>query len=499
MTISEILDGLDFSCENSSNIEITSLSNDSRMVDNNTMFIATSGYVEDCHPYIDSAYTNGCRVFLADSKKIGSFVQKYSDGYFYLVDDLKFALSMVAKNFYHDPSSKFKLIGITGTNGKTTTATVIFSVLRSMGLSVGMIGTIEHRINNTVIPADNTTPDILVLNKLLADMVDAGVDYAVMEVSSHALELGRVIGVSFEIVAFTNLTQDHLDFHKDMDNYLQAKLKLFDLLAENKSGKKIALVNKDIEVFFTIKKRCDEDKITLKSFSIKDYTADYYAYITKLLPFQTTFELCNTTLILSMIGEPNVYNFTLATAIMIELGFSIDDFKDRLSDIHVRGRMQSVKGTGDIAVIIDYAHTPDALKNLLQSLSRVATKDSRLITVFGAGGDRDHGKRPKMGAIAAKLSDIVVVTSDNPRTEKPSAIIADIVEGIKPGRPDLLDIYIEPDRAAAIAMALSIAKPHDIVAIAGKGHEDYQIIGKTKIHFSDYEQVQQSRNSIHYE
>ncbi len=488
MLLSDLIyQSLNQKVEDSVNLQIRDVCNDSREAATNSLFVAASGYVEDVHPYIASAFEKGCRAFVIHTS-YHSLQESFSGAVFVEVNDTHKALVNICKIFFGDLSTALKIIGITGTNGKTTTSTVIFRTLRYLGIPAGLIGTIEYRINDRVYPASNTTPDLLVLYKLLAQMKQEGVDIVVMEVSSHALELGRVEGLEFDITCFTNLTQDHLDFHKDMESYLKAKLKLFSLQTSSKKVHLCALINKDIQEYSIIEEHIKHfPQIKMMNYSIQDPESDYYARIEDLSPVNTRFSVNHQIFNISMIGLPNVYNFTLAHAVLCELGIDIKSYLEFLKEIKVRGRMESLHSPKGFSVIIDYAHSPDALQNLLTTCKSVIKGQGRIICVFGAGGDRDKSKRPVMGNIAQSISDIVIVTSDNPRTEDPGFIIEDITAGMTDNSKPY---QIEIDRESAIIKALKLAENQDIVVIAGKGHEDYQIIGKTKHHFSDKEIVE---------
>ncbi|TRZ77335.1 UDP-N-acetylmuramoyl-L-alanyl-D-glutamate--2,6-diaminopimelate ligase [bacterium] len=511
MKLIEILKDVEID-SNIPDINIRIITHDSRKLKEgrDCLFVAVNGLDFDGHKFIDDAYNSGCRNFLVCSNRQDNLVHKYSDANFISVEDTQKALPIIAKNFYNNPSSKLKLVGITGTNGKTTTAFAVCSCLQKLGKKVGLIGTIEYRICDKIIPALNTTPDALFLNELMDQMVKSGVEYLVMEVSSHALSLHRVDGLNFDVTAFTNFTQDHLDYHKTMDEYLQAKLKLFDLLVRSNKDNKIAIVNRDIEGLriknqeLRIKKqRRSYPTVSFKITSLQDSVADYYANKigTSIFAKATTdrpidvskFILStssgNVQIKIAMAGKFNVYNFMMAFAILSELGFAKNDIARELSGIKVKGRMESVENERDIGVIIDYAHTPDGLENLLNTVREIVEPNKKIITVFGAGGDRDKTKRPLMGEIASKLSDYIVITSDNPRTENPMSIIEDIKTGIDEGRENCKVIE---DRAEAIKQALLWAEKGDIIVIAGKGHEDYQIIGKKKYDFSDKKIIEEN-------
>ncbi|OHD53689.1 MAG: hypothetical protein A2Y33_07140 [Spirochaetes bacterium GWF1_51_8] len=488
MLLNDILKNIEISGAIPVGIEIANIENDSRKVDPGTLFIAASGYVDDAHVFIPDAYLRGCRYFLIDAARYDEFGVSYPEGVFLPARDIRHALAFAAKNFFGDPTSKMKLVGITGTNGKTTTAFTVYSSLMKLGHQTGLVGTIEYRIGGSVVPATNTTPDILALNRLFAVMAAAGVEYTVMEVSSHSLALGRVLGLEFDIMAFTNLTQDHLDFHGSMDAYLDAKLKIFDMLEISAKTGKAAIINRDMPVFDKIQSYAGTRKgFIFKTLSLHDSSADYHSEVKELTPRFTRYLMNGDPFEIGMIGDPNVYNFTLASAILIELGFAPVVFKPLLKDIHTRGRMERVHTSGDFDVFIDYAHSPDGLINLLQTMRKVVPSGGRVITLFGAGGDRDRTKRPLMGKAASEYSDIVIVTSDNPRTEDPDMIIRDILPGVE-GRAK--EYTVEPDRLTAIRKAIDLARPKDVIVVAGKGHEDYQIVGKIKHHFSDREEVE---------
>ncbi len=471
-------------------VDIQHLTNDSRTADATSLFIAASGYSDKVHSYIPQAYSNACRCFVIAAEHV-DLIDKYRDAQFFIAENVFESLALLSKVFYKDPSSKLTLIGITGTNGKTTTSTVLYNILMNLGIKTGLIGTIEYRIGKKQVPATNTTPDILTLNQLLYEMTEQGVKVVVMEVSSHALSLGRVLGLEYDLAAFTNLTQDHLDFHHTMQEYLEAKLRLFHLQSRSLKQKKTAIINQDMDSFVKVRDFIrDQEGIVLKTYSIHQSDADYYSEIQSLLPGKSTFLLRGHTVEISMMGHPNVYNFTLVSAILLEMGYQWPQFQHFLSKIQVPGRMESLHNSDPyFSVFIDYAHTPDAMINILESCHNVRLPHARIIIVFGAGGDRDATKRPLMAQAAQAGADILIITSDNPRTEDPEKILQGIVSGLTSGKKEYKVI---PDRKQAIQYAIKIAKKDDIIVIAGKGHEDYQIIGKVKHHFSDREEVEQA-------
>lgn len=468
--------------------EIGDIENDSRKCGPGTLFIASSGYVEDAHPYIPSAYDNGCRTFVLDRTRLAEFKDRYPDAEFIPSDNIVTSLGAISSRFYDNPSMKMKLVGITGTSGKTTTAFVVYRALRAMNRNTGLIGTIEYRINDDVLPATNTTPDLLAVNRLMAEMADKKVEVLVMEISSHSLSLGRVEGLNFDIAAFTNFSQDHLDFHGTMDGYLNAKLQFFGLLDRSGKQKKTALINRETDRFDDVLSSAKSHPlIEVKVCSVKNMNSDYFTTIRELNPVNSQFDMNGESYRTGMMGLSNVYNFSMAAAILTELGFKPAEFSRHFPDIRVSGRMESIPNDLGFSVIVDYAHKPDALDKLLRTVRGVVKNDGCILTVFGCGGDRDKSKRPIMGKIAGELSDRVFVTSDNPRTEDPMTIILEIVEGVKQSGNSRYTFSV--DRRQAIRDAVREAKKGDIIVIAGKGHEDYQIVGKVKSHFSDREEV----------
>ncbi len=486
MKLSTLLNGIEFENNiNLENIEIENIVNDSRKANEKSLFIAYSGYASDVHPFIEKAYENGCKNFVVLKGKINN--KNLHNANFIYVKDIRKAFSIIAKNFYGDVTSQMKIIGITGTSGKTTTTFVIYNALRWLGKNVGLIGTIEYRINDEVFESTNTTPDLLDLYEIITKMKKEGVEYLVMEVSSHSLALGRVDGINFDVCGFTNFSQDHLDFHKTMEEYLEAKLLIFDKLNSSNKKEKTLIVNKDMEIFTRIKKKAlSYPLIKLKTISSEDDKADYFIRVIKNSTSKTVFELNGEKIEIKMPGITNVYNFAFASSILHSLGFKITDFSTILIYTSVKGRMESIPNHLGISIIVDYAHKPDALEKVLKTLRPIIKNNGKLITVFGCGGDRDRLKRPIMGKIAGELSDYVIITSDNPRTEDPLSIIKEIEEGIK----NLTTSYeIIPDRREAIRKAIFMANKNDCILIAGKGHEDYQIIGKEKFHFSDKEEA----------
>ena len=389
------------------------------------------------------------------------------------------AFSEMSAKWFNNPADKLKLIGVTGTNGKTTITYLLKEILEAAGKKVGVIGTIQNLVCGEVIPTVNTTPNAFELNRLFASMVDKDCEYAILEVSSHALDMGRVEGLKFDTAVFTNLTQDHLDYHKDMEGYYIAKKKLFNMCNN-------AVVNIDDEYG---KRLFNEISCNKKSISLEN-NADYIAKSLNLQPYFTEYKLLTDKIEhikINLPGKFSVYNSLSVIATADYLKISRETIAHTLkSFVGVKGRAEVLNNTGNFTVVIDYAHTPDGLKNILKTFNEC--KKNRLIVLFGCGGDRDKNKRSLMGEIASIYADYVIVTSDNPRTEDPKAIISDIVKGILPSKPH----KILENRRDAIKFALSIAEKDDIIVLAGKGHETYQIIGDEKIHFDEREVVKQA-------
>ncbi len=444
-------------------IEIKGITNDSRKVKDGFLFVNTSNNSQ----YDTDAIKLGAAVVFTNEKS-------NSEKIIYTENPQK-TFAEISANWFSNPSKKLKLLGVTGTNGKTGITYMLKAILEKADKKVGLIGTNQNMSGERIIPSINTTPNAYYLNELLNEMVKDGCEYVVMEVSSHSLSFGNTIGLEFEVGMFTNLTGDHLDFHGDMESYYKAKRKLF-LQSQN------AVINIDDSFGKRLYNEIDCKKVSYSVNGIADYTAK----AAKCLPAATGYELLSDTLVhieVSTGGDFTVYNSLCAICCAGLLGISYDIITDALLKFSgVKGRAEVVPCNKDFTVIIDYAHTPDGLKNILKTFKRCAKE--RLIVVFGCGGDRDKTKRPLMGEIASVYADYVIVTSDNPRTENPSEIIEDIMKGITGST--FCGKIIE-DRREAIKFALSIARKDDIIVLAGKGHEDYQIIGKEKIPFNERE------------
>ena len=399
---------------------------------------------------------------------------------FIVVKDSAYALGMLLSRSYGDPSQKLKLVGVTGTNGKTTIATVLYELFRRLGYKVGLLSTVCNYIDGEAIPTDHTTPDPITLHALIARMVEAGCTYAFMEVSSHSIDQRRISGLDFDGGIFTNLTRDHLDYHKTVENYLKAKKKFFDELP----AKAFALTNVDDKSGMVMLQNTKAKKLTYSLRTLADFKG-------RILEshFEGTDLLINDKEVtVRFVGRFNAYNLLAVYGAAVSLGADPDEVLVALSAMHpVSGRFETIHSPEGFTAIVDYAHTPDALTNVLNSIHEVLEGKGRIITVVGAGGNRDKGKRPLMAKEAARLSDQVILTSDNPRFEEPDAIIQDMVAGLT--KADLERTLCITDRAQAIKTATMLAKRGDVILVAGKGHEDYQEVKGVKHHFDDREQL----------
>ncbi|HHU23330.1 MAG TPA: UDP-N-acetylmuramoyl-L-alanyl-D-glutamate--2,6-diaminopimelate ligase [Clostridiales bacterium] len=454
-------------------MEIGGICYDSRHVKTGDLFVAVSGFETDGHKYINSAFENGAVAVLCQKAPDGGlpYVQ---------VKDSRYALAIVSKNFFRSPSSEMVMIGVTGTNGKTTTTTLIKHMLEHcLNAKVGLVGTNENMIGYTALPAERTTPESYELQKLLREMADAGCTHVVMEVSSHSLVLSRVAGITFQVGIFTNLTQDHLDFHRTMEEYAKAKALFF------RQCEKGAVNLDDQWAEYMLR----EAKCPVLTYSTEKNEATLVAKDIRLYAGEVKFCALTTGVLervrLGVPGRFSVYNALAVIACGLLLGISSGRVAEALSAAKgVKGRVEVVPTDGDYTILIDYAHTPDALENVLKSMKEVSP--GRLVVLFGCGGDRDRTKRPIMGKIAAEYADFVIITSDNPRTEDPLGIIADIMSGLEDSKTPRTIIE---NRREAIAYAINNHRPGDIIILAGKGHETYQIIGKTKHHMDEREIV----------
>ncbi len=470
---------------------------DSRSVQPGDTFFAIRGYETDGHQFIAKAITNGASVIVLEEDS--AFTREdamRANVSRLLVKNSRHALAFVSEWAFGNPSATLRMIGVTGTNGKTTVANIIRQLLMLHGEKVGMIGTVGIFIGEEEIPATHTTPESRDLSELLARMIAENITTCIMEVSSHALALDRVAALDFDIAIFTNLTHDHLDFHKTMEAYFSAKQKLFDGLKDTA----VAITNADdshgLEIIANTVANAHSYGVRKEGKSAHaDLMAYDVAYSTEGTTFRIEKRYSDERAIFEspLAGKINVENVLAAASALyfgIE-GFSLEVLAGLIPRIQpVRGRFERVALSNGTYAIIDYAHTPDALQNVIETLRSIISSSSKIITIFGCGGERDKGKRPIMGKIASKLSDHVIITSDNPRSENPLTIIDDILAGIPQSERN--SIEIEPDRASAIILGLSLAKPGDIVLIAGKGHENYQIIADERKHFDDREEVMKS-------
>ena len=451
--------------------EVTDVTSDSRQVREGFLFVCIKGASFDGHSVAQQMLDIGavavvCEYDLGVENQI-------------IVDDTRKAYSPICASFFGNPADSLKLIGLTGTNGKTTTTFLIKQILENVGKKVGLIGTVQNMVGDEVYPAHYTTPDPHELQSLFRKMVDAGCEYCIMEVSSQALAQGRVEGIHFHIGAFTNLTQDHLDYHKTWENYFESKKLLF-------KACDCAVTNLDDEYGLKIVDGCGCRVVT---YGVDNMKADFVARNVGFSANGVRYDLVGEKMgrvSCPIPGRFSVYNSLCATSVALTLGVDFTDVLEAISKSKgVKGRIEVVPTPNqNYTVIIDYAHSPDGLENIISSLKEIA--NGRVVTVFGCGGDRDRTKRPKMGKIAAELSDFCVVTSDNPRSENPSAIIEDILEGMK----DTATPYeVVENRKEAIAWAMKNAQPNDIILLAGKGHETYQILPTGTIHFDEREAV----------
>ena len=455
------------------NKEVKTIEFDSRKASKDSLFVCIKGYSVDGHSFIQKAYEQGTRVFLIEDD-----VKILDDCTFIKVENTREAMAIVSSNLYNNPTKTLNVLGVTGTNGKTSITTFLKELLTLNNSKVGLVGTITIDNGAEIIESKNTTPESADLQKHFKTMLESGCDYCTMEVSSHSLMLNRVDATEFKIGLFTNLTPDHLDFHKTLDEYRKAKELLFHkttqanvINIDDEGGKIIANDIKDLET-------------PLYTYGI-DNKADFMAKNIKINASGTSYTLVTPTyeadIFIPVPGKFTVYNTLAVIATCYLLNISIDVIKEGLSKTKgVPGRFETIQNNKGIHVIVDYAHTPDALENVIKTAKGFAT--NRVITVFGCGGDRDNSKRPMMGKIADELSDIAILTSDNPRTEDPNKIIDDVLNGMSSNNYEVII-----DRKEAIKRAIEIAQKDDIILIAGKGHENYQIIGKEKTHFDDKE------------
>jgi UDP-N-acetylmuramoyl-L-alanyl-D-glutamate--2,6-diaminopimelate ligase len=459
---------------------------DSRNVGRGDLFVAIRGLARDGHQYVPGAIEKGAAaVVVEDDTVVPDELFLHTGVVKIVVGDSRRALAGISANYYGHPSGLLMLVGVTGTNGKTTSTYLLKSILEAAGMRVGLLGTIAYLVGDEVLPATHTTPESLELNALLANMVTRGCTAAVMEVSSHSLALGRVEGLSFRAAVFTNLTQDHLDFHGSMGEYFRTKKMLFDSLT---SGA-VAVTNVDDPRGADIVRSTQAAVVRYGVAGPADVSVGDVRMSISGMDLAVIHGGASTAMRSRLTGKFNVANILASCAAAGALGIPWEAIRQGVEETaSVRGRFEQVSSPKGWTSIIDYAHTPDALENCLRTVRDLLPRDrpGKVITVFGCGGDRDAGKRPIMGRIASGLSDVVVVTSDNPRSEKPERIIEQILAGILPGK----DVRVEIDRRQAISGALDLAQRGDVIVIAGKGHETYQVLGDRRVHFDDREQVE---------
>jgi len=474
MKLRALLDGVEV-IESTADLclEIGDISYDSRKTKPGDLFVAITGFESDGHAFIASAVEKGALAVICESTPS-------VDIPYVLVENSRAVLAFTSANLFGKPAEKMKIIGVTGTNGKTTSTMLIKHMIEKCeNVKVGLVGTNQNMIGYRVLHTEHTTPESYELQKLFGEMTDEGCAYVVMEVSSHSLALSRVEGICFDVGLFTNLTQEHLDFHKSMDEYAGVKARLF---THCKKG----AVNLDDEYAALMLDRAECEMMT---YSVNRDEAELVAKDIKLLPTGVRFCALSTNVLervkLGIPGRFSVYNALGVISVGMLLGYSVSQCADALDTAQgVKGRVEVVPTDGEYAILIDYAHTPDALENVLKSMKEVT--EGRVVALFGCGGDRDKTKRPVMGAVAADCADFVIVTSDNPRTENAEAIIEDILVGLEGAKTPKKVI---PDRREAIAWAIDHHKPGDVIVLAGKGHETYQIIGKEKHHMDEREIV----------
>ena len=479
MTISELI----YSCKpvevfGDANVAINGIEIDSRNCKEGYAFVALPGTQTDGHQYIDKAIALGAICVICE--KLPSELQQ---GVTYLVyESTTDVVGPLATSFYGNPTKKMKLVGVTGTNGKTTIATTLYNVIRRMGIKAGLCSTVCNYIDGEPVPTECTTPDPITLNRLLAQMAEKGCEYAFMEVSSHAVDQKRINGLTFAGGVFTNLTRDHLDYHKTFENYRDAKKGFFDLLPKDA----FALTNADDKNGSVM---VQNTKALAKTYSIRQ-NADFHAKVLEESFEGMSLEINGVEVFVQFVGRFNVQNILAIFASLNLLGIDSQEALIQLSAMKpVNGRFETFRSPKGVTAIIDYAHTPDALRNVLSTINEILCGKGECWTVCGAGGNRDKGKRPLMAQEAAKQSDHLILTSDNPRNEEPQDIINDMLEGLtKEEKQKTLSII---DRKEAIRVACMMAKKGDVILVAGKGHEDYQIIKGVKYHFDDHEVIQE--------
>lgn len=460
-------------------ISINDFDFDSRKIGKSDLFIAIKGTQTDGHKYINQTIENGAKAIVCED-----LPSSLKDDVCYIkVKNSAKACGIISSEFYGNPSSKLKLIGITGTNGKTSTVTMLFNLFRSLGKNTGLLSTVENKINDRVIKATHTTPDQKQLNKLLKEMLDNSCEYVFMEVSSHAISQFRTEGLDFDLAIFSNITHDHLDYHKTFQNYLDAKKKFFDELKESAT----ALVNSDDKHSAYMLQNTKAEKL---SYGLKN-AADFKAKLIENHFDGINMSIDSADVWVPLVGKFNAYNIMAVYSAAIVLGIDKMEALTNISNIKTaEGRFEYIKSTDGKFAIVDYAHTPDALQNVTDTINEIRKKDSELIIVVGTGGNRDKSKRPIMTKISCEAADRVILTSDNPRNEDPEDILDDMMQGIEQACKD--KILRISKREEAIKTACALARKGDIILVAGKGHEKYQEVNGVRHHFDDKEIVEQS-------
>lgn len=457
-------------------VEIKNIRFDSRLVEQGDLFVATRGTVVDGHTFISKAIAQGavavvCETLPEEMPSNVAFVQ---------VEDSAETLGILAANFYGNPSHNLTLVGVTGTNGKTTIATLLYQLMRALGYKVGLFSTVRNYVNDKPVEATHTTPNPMEMNALLAQMVETGCEYAFTECSSHAINQRRIAGLKFKGGIFTNLTRDHLDYHKTVENYLKAKKRFFDDLPADA----FALTNLDDKNGLVM---LQNTQATKKTYSLREF-ADFKTRILEDGFDGMLLEMNEHEIMLPFIGRFNASNLSAVFGTAVLLGFDEVEVLTKLSTLHaVSGRFETLRAPQGYTAIVDYAHTPDALDNVLSTINEIREGEGNLITVVGCGGNRDKGKRPIMAKISVTQSDRVILTSDNPRFEDPQAILNDMLTGIDASNKRKVLVIV--DRREAIKTACALAQRGDVILVAGKGHENYQIINDVKHHFDDKEEI----------
>ena len=483
MILKELLKGVTYSAlSGSGEIEVAGLTYDSRTVSKGNCFFAVAGTAVDGHNFIAKAIEGGAVAVVC--QHIPTEVAD-ANCTFVVVEDTNVAMGVIASNFYGNPSHELKVVGVTGTNGKTTIATLLYDLVQSMGYKAGLISTVVYKVGAKEIVSTHTTPDAIRLNAMMREMVDEGCEYCFMECSSHAIVQHRIEGLRFVGGLFTNITHEHLDYHKTFAEYIRAKKSFFDALPKSA----FALVN------------CDDrnGEVMLQNTKASRYTlslqkmADFRAKVVEMMAEGMELRIDNKEVWVQFLGRFNAYNLLTVYGAAVLLGFDKEVVLEHLSILRpVSGRFETVIAKDGTTAVVDFAHTPDALENIIKTIDELRQGGQRLIVVCGCGGDRDKTKRPVMGGMAAKMADIAIFTSDNPRTEDPEQILREMEAGVESG-----DKYLKiTDRHEAIKTAVMLAEPRDIILLAGKGHEDYQIIGTEKHHFNDKEVVKEYFNQF---